>query len=202
MTARVLDLAGRIALVLCLFALSVYFVVRPFLGDDYENMQRAKAINQVVERGGPVKVDGIEWKVNSMKAYTRLLNEDREAIDLDVPAGAIVVVVEATVTADKTVVVDGEGYSCNAELADDRGNRWEEERVRLHDADLLHEFGQPGQAGGAVQGGEDLPRTEVSRSAPARHHRAAGDPDRAADPDQALAGSASCSVASAASRAS
>ncbi|WP_328989724.1 hypothetical protein OG394_26145 [Kribbella sp. NBC_01245] len=126
MTARVLDLAGRIALVLCLFALSVYFVVRPFLGDDYENMQRAKAINQVVERGGPVKVDGIEWKVNSMKAYTRLLNEDREAIDLDVPAGAIVVVVEATVTADKTVVVDGEGYSCNAELADDRGNRWEE----------------------------------------------------------------------------
>lgn len=121
-----LDLAGRIALVLCLFALAVYFVVRPFLGDDYENMQRAKTINRVVERGGPATVDGIEWKVNSMKAYTRLLDTDREAIDLDVPAGAIIVVVDATVKADKTVVVDSDGYACNAELVDDRGNRWEE----------------------------------------------------------------------------
>lgn len=125
MTARVLDVTGRIAVVLCLFALAVYFVVRPFLGDDYENMQRAKAVNQVVERG-PVKVDGIEWKVNSMKASTRLIDNDGEAVDLNVPAGAIIIVVEATVTADKTVVVDGDGYACNAALADDRGNRWEE----------------------------------------------------------------------------
>ncbi|MFC0628033.1 hypothetical protein [Kribbella deserti] len=125
MSARLLSIAARLALVLCLFSVSIYFVSKPFLGDDYENLQRSLAVTQVVDRG-PVTIDGFEWTLHSMKAYTQLVDEEGAKVNLEVPAGATIIVVEATVKADSTVLVDGDGYSCNAVLTDDQGNKWAE----------------------------------------------------------------------------
>ena len=124
LASRASRLAVQVSLMVALLGLGVFTVVRPYLSDD-EDLYKQGRIDEVVSQG-PVTVQSIEWKLDSMKAYTSILNEDGEAIELDAPAGSIFVLATLTVTPRKGLQLDDQGFSCDALLRDSKGNTWDD----------------------------------------------------------------------------
>ncbi|TCC43489.1 hypothetical protein [Kribbella sindirgiensis] len=124
LASRAGRLLVQIPLVLALLGVGTFSMLRPYLSDD-EDLYKQGRIDEVVSQG-PVTVQSIEWKLDSMKAYTALLNEDGEAIKLDAPAGSIVVLATLTVTPRKGIRLNEQGFSCDALLRDSKGNTWDD----------------------------------------------------------------------------
>jgi hypothetical protein len=114
-------LVSRVALAVLLLATGVFLAVRPSLGD-IEAAKREAFVTGVATKG-PVVVDDIEWKLESLRAYTRLVGEDKRVIEIDVPAKATIIVAVLALT--PTAKADMDPFVCDAELRDDRGNIWE-----------------------------------------------------------------------------
>jgi hypothetical protein len=114
---------GRLSLVVMLGALSAYLTVRPELGDE-DTFERSGPITRVAQHGR-AEVEDVEWTLKSLRVYTRLVNEDKEEIDLKKPEGSVIVVaIVGGKTTERTKIDDG--FNCEMNLADDRGNVWEE----------------------------------------------------------------------------
>lgn len=126
---RVATRAGRVAaqisLLLGLLSTSGYLVTRTYL-DDPEQIYKDGAITDVVKNGGLVTIDHVEWKLDSLKAYTRLVDDKGEEItSLGQPAGSVILVATATLTPLDGLYMSDAGFHCQANLRDDRGNVWE-----------------------------------------------------------------------------
>jgi hypothetical protein len=117
---------SQVALLLVLLSLSAYLLLRTYL-DDEEQRYNAGTVTEVVGRG-PVDIGHINWKLDSMQAYTKLVNDQGEPIDLDVPAGATIILVKLSITPLDGLKINN-GFSCEALLRDDRGNTWEKQDV-------------------------------------------------------------------------
>ena len=145
--SRAVTLVSRLALLLMLLSLSVFLAVRAVLGDQ-DTLEAEIPITQVAKKG-PATVDDVVWELDSLQIYTRLVNADKEPVDADVPDGAVIVkaVVKLTAT-DRTRINDG--FTCDAQLRDDRGNLWSAASVFgielptfCGDSDLRIERGKP-----------------------------------------------------------
>lgn len=112
---------GRIALALALTAISVFLLLRPVLGD-IESAKKESFVTEVVSKG-PVVVEDLEWTLESLTAYTRLVDKEKRQIEIDVPGGAVIVVAVMSFTASERTLIN-DGVTCNAELRDDQGNVW------------------------------------------------------------------------------
>jgi hypothetical protein len=117
---------SQVALLLVLLSLSAYLLLRTYL-DNEEQRYNAGTVTEVVGRG-PVDIGHINWKLDSMQAYTKLVNDQGEPIDLDVPAGATIILVKLSITPLDGLKINN-GFSCEALLRDDRGNTWEKQDV-------------------------------------------------------------------------
>jgi hypothetical protein len=115
---RALRLAAQIALLIALAATSAVLLLRPYLGDE-ERVYRQGEVTEVATRG-PVTIAKMEWKLESLEVYTQLVDEKKEKITLDQPAGAVVVVAKIALTPR----AGGSKLGCSAKLRDDRGNLW------------------------------------------------------------------------------
>ncbi|WP_328524863.1 hypothetical protein [Kribbella sp. NBC_00359] len=126
---RIATRAGRvtaqISLLLALVSTSGYMVTRTYL-DDPEQVYKDGAITDVVKAGGPVTIDHVEWKLDSLQAYTRLVDDEGEEIDsLGQPAGSVILVATVTLTPLDGLYMKDKGFHCEADLRDDRGNVWQ-----------------------------------------------------------------------------
>jgi hypothetical protein len=112
---------SQVSLLLVLLSLSAYLLLRTYL-DDEEQRYKAGTVTEVVGRG-PVEIGHINWKLDSMQAYTKLVDDQKKPIDLDVPAGSMIVLVKISITPLDGLWINN-GFSCEAMLRDDRGNTW------------------------------------------------------------------------------
>lgn len=124
LASRASRLVVQIGLMIALLGVGTFTVLHPYLSDD-EDLYKQGRIDEVVSQG-PVTVQSVEWKLDSMKAYTAILNEDGEAIELDAPAGSTYVLATLTVTPRKGLQLDDKGFSCDAVLRDSKGNTWDD----------------------------------------------------------------------------
>ena len=69
-------------------------LVRPYLTDS-DKVYRQGAITEVVERG-PVKIGRVRWQLDSLDVYTQLVNDEKKKIELDQPAGSVVILAKTT----------------------------------------------------------------------------------------------------------
>jgi hypothetical protein len=115
---------SQVALLLVLLSLSAYLLLRTYLGDE-EQLYNVGTVTEVVGRG-PVEIGHIKWKIDSMQAYTKLVDDQKEPIDLDVPAGATIVLVKISITPLDGLRMNN-GFTCEALLRDDRGNTWKKQ---------------------------------------------------------------------------
>ncbi|WP_433163949.1 hypothetical protein [Kribbella sp. CA-247076] len=120
---RVARLAAQISLLVALMSASGYLLTRVYLGDD-EQVWNQGNVNELVQGGGPVTIEHVEWKLDSVQPYTRLVDDEGEAIPLGAPAGSMVMVAKMTATPREGVYLKDGGFSCTANLRDDRGNVW------------------------------------------------------------------------------
>jgi hypothetical protein len=116
-----LDRIVRIAVLVALLAAGAYLTLRSTLGDVDQTIKDRRYISQTVSKG-PAVVEGIEWRLDSLRTYSRLADEDGEQVELDVPANATIVVAEISLTPTERANVDI--VTCKPELLDDRGNIW------------------------------------------------------------------------------
>jgi hypothetical protein len=72
-------------------------------------------------------VQSIEWKLESLKAHTEILNTEGEPIKMNAPAGSSIVVATFTVTPRKGMLLKDGGFSCDALLRDSKGNTWKDQ---------------------------------------------------------------------------
>ncbi|MEU8223360.1 hypothetical protein [Kribbella sp. NPDC048915] len=121
---RLSRLVVQITTTIGLLSAGTVTMLYPYLTDD-ERIYNEGKIDEVVTQG-PATVMGIEWKLDSLKAYTTILNEDGEPIELDAPAGSTIVVAALTVTPRKGVMIKDGGFSCNAVLRDSKGSTWKD----------------------------------------------------------------------------
>jgi hypothetical protein len=112
---------SQVALLLVLLSLSAYLLLRTFL-DDEEQRYNDGTVTEVVGRG-PVEIGHINWKLDSMQPYTKLVDNEKKPIELDVPAGAVIVLVKMSITPLDGLKINN-GFTCAAMLRDDRGNTW------------------------------------------------------------------------------
>jgi hypothetical protein len=112
---------SQVALFLVLLSLSAYLLLRTYLGDEGQRYN-AGTVTEAVGRG-PVEIGHIKWKLDSMQAYTRLVDDEKLPIDLDVPAGAMIILVKLSITPLDGLRINN-GFTCEAMLRDDRGNTW------------------------------------------------------------------------------
>jgi hypothetical protein len=112
---------SQVALLLVLLSLSAYLLLRTYL-DDEEQRYNAGTVTEAVGRG-PVDIGHINWKLDSMQAYTKLVDDEKEPIDLDVPAGATIILVKISITPLDGLRINN-GFTCEATLRDDLGNTW------------------------------------------------------------------------------
>jgi hypothetical protein len=124
--SRAVTLVSRFALLLALLSLSVFLAVRTVLGSQ-DTFEQEIPITQVAKKG-PATVDDVVWELDSLQIYTRLVNENKEPVEADVPDGAVIVKAVLKLTATDRTRLD-DGFSCEAQLRDDRGNVWENESV-------------------------------------------------------------------------
>ena len=113
---------SQVALLLVLLSLGAYLMLRTYLDDDDYQRYNDGTVTDVVGRG-PVEVGHVRWKIDSMQAYTKLVDDEKEPIDLDVPAGATIILVKISITPLDGLRINN-GFSCEAKLRDDRGNTW------------------------------------------------------------------------------
>jgi hypothetical protein len=125
-TSLWLSRLSRQSLLVLLLALATYLTVRTELSDE-DTFEKESPVTEVVSRG-PTEVEDVEWRLDSLKVYTRLLDEKKEEVDVDVPDGAVIVFAILTVKPTERTKLD-DGFTCNADLIDDRGNVWEAEDV-------------------------------------------------------------------------
>jgi hypothetical protein len=147
---RASRLIVQISLLVSLLAVGLFVLLQPYLSDD-ERIHEEGRIDEVVSQG-PVTVQSIEWKLDSLKAYTKLVDEDGEAIEVDAPAGSVIVVAAFTVTPRKGLMLKEQGFSCEAKLVDDKGNIWDDQLVSGYtlptycaDNDHPHTMDKPGK---------------------------------------------------------
>ncbi|TDD18456.1 hypothetical protein E1218_26045 [Kribbella turkmenica] len=120
---RAARLAAQISLLVALMSSSGYLLTRTYVGDQ-EQVWNQGNVNELVRSGGPVTIEHIEWKLDSLQPYTRLVDDEGEAIGLGAPAGSMVMVATMTATPREGVYLKDGGFSCTASLRDDRGNVW------------------------------------------------------------------------------
>ena len=120
---RTVRLAAQISLLLALLATSGFLVLRTYLGDE-ETVFKAGNVTEVVSKR-PVTIDHVEWKLDSLVANTKLIDDEGEEISLDAPAGAVIMVATVTLTPLDGLYMKDNGFHCQANLRDDRGNIWE-----------------------------------------------------------------------------
>ncbi|WP_112245012.1 hypothetical protein [Kribbella monticola] len=126
LSTRAYRWTGQISLLLTLLGIAAYLTVSNYLGDA-ERVFREGAVTEVVGHG-PVEVAKVRWQLDSMQAYTRLVDEDKKEITMDHPAGSVIILVKASVTPLNGLKMN-DGFSCEAKLRDDRGNVWEHTSV-------------------------------------------------------------------------
>jgi hypothetical protein len=117
---RVLRLAAQISLLVALAGTSTVLLLRPYLDDDGERIYRQGTVSEVAQQG-PVTIDHVQWKLESLEVYTQLVNTEKKKITLDQPAGSVVILAKIAITP----LAGTSGLSCSAKLRDDRGNLWE-----------------------------------------------------------------------------
>jgi hypothetical protein len=126
LASRMSRLTVQIALLVALLAAATIILLRPYLTDT-ERIYEQGRIDEVVDQG-PVTIAHVEWKLDSLKAYTTILDKDGEAIDLGGPAGSTIVVATLTVTPREGLFLKEKGFSCEATLRDTHGNTWDSEQ--------------------------------------------------------------------------
>ena len=82
---RLLRLTAQISLLIALLGVSAFLLLRVYL-DDEENVYDNGAVTEVVGPG-PATIGLVEWKLDSLQPYTKLVDDKEKAIDLDQPAG-------------------------------------------------------------------------------------------------------------------
>lgn len=115
---RVLRLAAQISLLVALAGTSTVLLLRPYLDDDGERIYRQGTVSEVTQ--GPVTIDHLRWKLESLDVYTQLVDEKKERIPLEQPAGSVVILAKIAITPLPGV----SSANCSAKLRDDRGNLW------------------------------------------------------------------------------
>ncbi|NUR94361.1 MAG: hypothetical protein HOV67_03785 [Kribbellaceae bacterium] len=121
---RASRLVVQVLVLAALLATGTYVTVRPYLNND-ERIYEEGRIDQVVSQG-PVTVSNVEWKLDSLKAYTTILDDKGEPIDLAGPAGTTIVVASITVTPKRGTYLKDRGFTCDAVLRDSKGNTWDD----------------------------------------------------------------------------
>ncbi|GAB2681360.1 hypothetical protein GCM10009743_66880 [Kribbella swartbergensis] len=120
---RAARLAAQISLLVALMAASAYLVTRVYLGDE-EQVWNQGNVNELVRNGGPVTIGDVEWKLDSLQPYTRIVDDEGKEIGLGAPAGSVLMVAKLTATPREGTYLKDGGFSCSANLMDDRGNIW------------------------------------------------------------------------------
>ncbi|GAA1573383.1 MULTISPECIES: hypothetical protein [Kribbella] len=124
---RATRLAAQGLALISLLSVGTFATLRPYLNSD-EDAYKEGRIDQVVSQG-PVTVADVEWKLDSLKVYTQLLNEDGEPIELDGPAGTVVVLASITVTPKPGLYLKDHQFTCDAVLRDSKGNTWDDQQA-------------------------------------------------------------------------
>ncbi|GAA0936193.1 hypothetical protein GCM10009554_23520 [Kribbella koreensis] len=119
---RAVRLTVQISLLLALAATSALLLLRTYLGDT-EKVYKSGTVTEVVQQG-PVTIDRVQWKLESLEEYTQLVNEEMKTISLDQPAGSVIIVAMVAITPLDGVKLGASGFSCTSVLRDDRGNVW------------------------------------------------------------------------------
>ncbi|NIK55456.1 hypothetical protein [Kribbella shirazensis] len=125
--SRVSRLIVQVSVMVALLAVGMFVMLQPYLSDE-ERLYEEDRIDEVVSRG-PVTLQSIEWKLDSLKVHTALVDEDGKEITVDAPAGSVIVVAEFTVTPRKGLLLKERGFSCEAKLVDSKGNIWDDQMV-------------------------------------------------------------------------
>ncbi|HEY0619186.1 MAG TPA: hypothetical protein VGD15_16405 [Kribbella sp.] len=120
---RTVRLTAQISLLLTLLALSAFLLSRTYLGDA-ERVYRDGAVTEVAGQG-PVTIGKVRWNLDSLQPYTQLADSERKKIELEQPAGSVVIVVTASITPLDGLKMGSSGFTCTAMLRDDRGNLWQ-----------------------------------------------------------------------------
>ena len=121
---RAARLAAQISLLLALIATSAYLLTSVYLGDE-EQVWNQGNVNERVDDGGPVTIGHVEWKLDSLQPYTRIVDDEQEEIGgMNAPAGSILMIAKLTATPRPGLYIKDGGFSCSANLLDDRGNIW------------------------------------------------------------------------------
>jgi hypothetical protein len=123
---RTSRLVVQVGLLVALVSAGTFVMLRPYLSDD-ERIYNEGRIDNVISQG-PVTIQHVEWKLDSLKVTTALIDKNGEAISMDAPAGSAIVVATMTVTPRIGVYLKDRGFTCDANLRDDRGNTWETEQ--------------------------------------------------------------------------
>ncbi|WBQ05494.1 hypothetical protein [Kribbella sp. CA-293567] len=147
---RALRLTAQISLLLALAATSAFLLLRTYLTDN-DKVFRQGEITEVVQQG-PVTIGEVQWKLESLEVYTQLVNAEKKKVDLEQPAGSVVIVAKASVTPLDGVKMSDSGFTCAAKLRDDRGNVWKPESpyglgmpTNCSDSDFPFTRNKPGQ---------------------------------------------------------
>jgi hypothetical protein len=117
---------AQISLLCTLLGIAAYLTVSNYLGDE-ERVFREGAVTEVAGHG-PVEIAKVRWQLDSLQAYTRLVDENKKEVTIDHPAGSVIIVAKVSVTPLDGLKMD-DGFSCEAKLRDDRGNVWEDTSV-------------------------------------------------------------------------
>jgi hypothetical protein len=121
---RASRLAAQISLLLALIATSAYLLTRVYLGDE-EQIWNQGNVMEKVDNGGPVTIGHVEWKLDSLQPYTRIVDDKQEEIGMGAPAGSILMIAKVTLTPRPGLHLEDGGFTCGANLRDDRGNVWQ-----------------------------------------------------------------------------
>jgi hypothetical protein len=124
---RAFRLTVQVALAVALLSGSAFVLLRPYL-DDEERVFGEGRIDTVLKQG-PVTVEHIEYKLDSLKVYDKLADKDGEQVLAGVPAGSVYIVAMLTVTPREGLYIKDKGFHCEVTLRDDRGNTWSDQQA-------------------------------------------------------------------------
>ncbi|MEV6416990.1 hypothetical protein [Kribbella sp. NPDC051718] len=122
LSQRTVRLTVQISLLVALAATSAFMLLRPYLGDT-ETIYKNGAVTEVVQQG-PVTIEQVQWKLESLEEYTQLVDTEKKTISLDQPAGSVIILATIAITPLDGVKLGAGGFFCTAKLRDDRGNLW------------------------------------------------------------------------------
>ena len=119
---RAVRLTVQISLLVALAATSAFLLLRTYLGDA-EKVYKGGSVTEVVQQG-PVTIDRVQWKLESLEEYTQLVDTEKKTISLDQPAGSVIILAKVAITPLDGLKLGAGGFSCTTVLRDDRGNIW------------------------------------------------------------------------------